>query len=254
MTEAAIEVRGLTVHYGQLLALDVAELRIGAGSVCGLIGMNGAGKSTLFKSLMGVIRPDRGEVRLAGLTPLQARKAGVVGYVPQSEALDPAFPLSVRDVVTMGRYGMLGPTRRLGAVDRAAVRTALDRVGLTELAGRQIGRLSGGQRKRAFLARALAQEARLLLLDEPFSGVDVASEATITRLLRELAGDGATVLIATHDLHALPALADQGILLQRRVLLHAGIEEVLRPENLARAFGLGEPRDEPEAGEDEGLS
>jgi manganese transport system ATP-binding protein len=234
----ALEAHGITVHYGDVLALDDVSLELRRGTVCGLIGMNGSGKSTLFKAIMGTVRPDRGRVAIAGLTPKQARRAGMVGYVPQSEEVDWAFPLSVRDVVMMGRYGFQGFTRRPHATDRAAVAEALERVELTDLADRRIGALSGGQRKRAFVARGIAQDARVLLLDEPFAGVDKRSETTIVRLLRELADDGRTVLVSTHDLHALPQLADEAALLLHRVLFHGDVAEALRPENLARAFGL----------------
>ncbi|MBK0418630.1 metal ABC transporter ATP-binding protein [Leucobacter sp. CSA1] len=233
----AVRVDDVTVRYGEVLALEGATLSLEAGRVCGIIGMNGAGKSTLFKAMMGIVRPDRGRIALEGLSTARARKSGTVGYVPQNEAVDWAFPVSVRDVVTMGRYGRMGPTRRPRRADRAAVAEALDRVGLIDLAERQIGRLSGGQRKRAFVARAIAQGAGVMLLDEPFAGVDRRSEQTITRLLRELAADGAAILVSTHDLHALPQLADEAILLNRRVLLHDTPEAVLRPENLALAFG-----------------
>ena len=238
MSSPAIEVDRVTVHYGDVLALDGASVRIEAGRVCGLVGMNGSGKSTLFKTIMGMVKPGTGSVRIAGASPSTARKTGTVGYVPQSEAVDWSFPVSVRDVVMMGRYGMLGPTRRAKAIDAQAVDAALDRVELTELADRQIGRLSGGQRKRAFVARGIAQGAQVLLLDEPFAGVDKRSEATITRLLREMARSGATVFVSTHDLHALPRLADEAILLKQRVLMHGNPEKVLKPENLALAFGL----------------
>ncbi|MBC9953762.1 metal ABC transporter ATP-binding protein [Leucobacter sp. cx-42] len=238
MSAAAIAVSGVTVHYGEVLALDRAALEIQPGRVCGLIGMNGSGKSTLFKTIMGIVRPDAGEVLIHGESPAKARKRGVVGYVPQSEAVDWEFPLSVRDVVMTGRYGKMGVTRRPRPADRAAVAHALERVELTELADRQIGQLSGGQKKRAFVARGIAQEAKVLLLDEPFAGVDKRSEATMTRLLRELAAEGVTVLVSTHDLHALPELADEALLLMRKVLMHGAPEEVLRPEQLARAFGL----------------
>ncbi|MBF6438770.1 metal ABC transporter ATP-binding protein [Nocardia cyriacigeorgica] len=234
----AIDVRDVTVHYGSVLALDAVDLTVEPGRVCGLIGMNGSGKSTLFKTIMGLIAPDRGTVRIDGGTPAAARKAGVVGYVPQSEDVDWSFPLSVRDVVTTGRYGRMGFTRRARRSDREAVDHALERVELTELADRQIGQLSGGQRKRAFVARGIAQGATVLLLDEPFAGVDKRSEATITGLLRELAADGATVLVSTHDLHALPGLADEAVLLMRKVLMHGDPDEALRPESLALAFGL----------------
>ncbi|GGH50928.1 metal ABC transporter ATP-binding protein [Microbacterium album] len=244
----AIDVDSVTVRYGDVTAVEDVSFALPEGGVTGLIGMNGSGKSTLFKTLMGMIRPQAGTVRLAGTTPAVARRRGLVGYVPQSEDVDWAFPVSVRDVVMMGRYGSQGVTRRVRAVDRDAVDEALARVELTELAERQIGRLSGGQRKRAFVARGIAQGARILLLDEPFAGVDKRSEATIVRLLRELADDGCTVLISTHDLQALPSLADEAILLLRRVLFHGGVAEALQPENLARAFGLDVlPRPEGEA-------
>ncbi|NKY27830.1 metal ABC transporter ATP-binding protein [Nocardia gamkensis] len=238
MSTPAIEVRGVTVRYGEVPALENVDLTVDAGRVCGLIGMNGSGKSTLFKTIMGLARPDRGTVRIDGGAPVTARRAGILGYVPQSEDVDWTFPLSVRDVVMTGRYGRLGITRRARKADREAVAQALERVELTDLADRQIGRLSGGQRKRAFVARGLAQGATVLLLDEPFAGVDKRSEATITALLRELAADGATILVSTHDLHALPGLADEAVLLMRTVLAKGSPDAVLRPENLARAFGL----------------
>ncbi len=233
-----ISAQNLSVHYGEVVALDGASLELRGGTVCGLVGMNGSGKSTLFKAIMGMLRPTHGEVLLDGEPPLAARKKGTVAYVPQSEAVDWAFPLSVRDVVMMGRYGFQGPTRRVRPSDRAAVDDALERVELTELAHRQIGALSGGQKKRTFVARGIAQDAGILLLDEPFAGVDKRTEAVITALLRGLAADGRTVLVSTHDLAAVPALCDDAILLLRRVLMHDRPEEVLRPENLARAFGL----------------
>lgn len=234
----SVEVRDVTVHHGDVLALDHVDLDLHPGRVTGLIGMNGSGKSTLVKTITGLIRPDSGRVMVDGGGPAQARRRGLVGYVPQSEDVDRDFPLSVRDVVMTGRYGRMGPTRRARAADRVAVDHALERTELTDLATRPIGQLSGGQRKRAFVARGLAQEATILLLDEPFAGVDKRSEATITRLLRQLAAEGATVLVCTHDLHALPALADEAALLLRRVLVHGEVENVLRPENLALAFGL----------------
>ncbi|WP_127793221.1 metal ABC transporter ATP-binding protein [Agromyces sp. LHK192] len=234
----AIALDDVTVRYGEVVALDGVSLEVRAGRVTALIGMNGSGKSTLFKTATGMIRPATGRVRIAGETPAAARKRGDVGYVPQSEDVDFDFPVSVRDVVMMGRYGHLGITRRPRAADRAAVDEALARVELTDLADRQIGRLSGGQRKRAFVARGIAQDAGILLLDEPFAGVDKASEATIVRLLRELAADGRTILVSTHDLHALPALADEAVLLLHRVVFHGSVDEALRPERLAQAFGL----------------
>jgi manganese transport system ATP-binding protein len=234
----SIEVEHLVVRYGELRALDDATVRIGEGRVTALIGMNGAGKSTLFNAIMGLVRPDSGEVRVEGGTPAAARRSGLVAYVPQHEAVDWQFPVSVRDVVMMGRFGHQGPTRRPRRTDRVAVADALARVGLDEHTDRQIGQLSGGQKKRAFVARAIAQDARVLLLDEPFAGVDKGSEATVTRLLRELAASGRTVLASTHDLHGVRRLADDAVLLNRRVLLHGPVDAVVRPDHLAEAFGL----------------
>lgn len=242
----AIQLDEVTVRYGDVLALDGASVDLAAGRVCGLIGMNGSGKSTLFKTIMGIVRPESGRVLVEGRPPARARQGGAIGYVPQSEAVDWTFPVSVRDVVMMGRYGH-GLTRRPRRGDHEAVDQALDRVELTPYAERQIGQLSGGQRKRAFVARALAQRATILLLDEPFAGVDKRSEATITRLLRELAATGHTVFVSTHDLHALPDLCDEAILLMRKVLVHGTPHEVLRPENLALAFGL-DVLEQPRAG------
>lgn len=234
----ALHVSGVSVAYRDVTALIDASLTLEPGRVCGLVGTNGSGKSTLFKAIMGVVRPDTGSISIFGGLPSKARKDGTVSYVPQSESVDWTFPVSVREVVMMGRYGKQNWMRTPRAVDRDVVAAAIERVDLTELAGRQIGQLSGGQRKRAFVARAIAQEASLLLLDEPFAGVDKRTEATITRLLRELTASGASVLVSTHDLHALPDLCDEAVLLQQRVLMHGTPEDVLRPENLAMAFGV----------------
>lgn len=235
---AAVTVEGVTVRYGDVLALDHVSLQIRAGAVTGLIGMNGSGKSTLFKTLTGAVQPTAGLVLLEGVTPATARRQRIIGYVPQSDQVDWSFPISVREVVMTGRYGGLGPTRRPRGQDRIAVEEALERVELTDLSDRQIGQLSGGQRKRAFVARGLAQQARILLLDEPFAGVDKRSEGMIVRLLREVAASGRTVLVSTHDLHALPQLADDAVLLRRQMIMQGTVATALRPENLALAFGL----------------
>ncbi|GAA0518990.1 ABC transporter [Saccharopolyspora subtropica] len=237
MTQA-VNAHHVTVRYGETLALDDVSVEIGTARVCGLLGMNGSGKSTLFKALTGLVRPDHGEIRLLGRDQQQARQEGLVAYVPQSEAVDWTFPVTVADVVMMGRYGHLGFTRRPRRADRAAVHAALERVGLTDLAGRPIGELSGGQRKRAFVARGIAQEAQLLFLDEPFAGVDRRSEATISDLLRSLRAEGRTIVISTHDLSSVPELCDEAVLLQQRVIAHGPVEEVLAPANLARTFGV----------------
>jgi manganese transport system ATP-binding protein len=237
-TAPALDVRGLTVRYGEVLALDDATLGLVGGRVTGLIGLNGSGKSTLLKAVMGIVRPESGTVRVLGLPPDAARRAGLVGYVPQAEDVDWTFPITVREVVTMGRYGRMGPLRRPRAADVAAVDVALERVDLTALADRQVGALSGGQRKRVFVARCLAQDAPVLLLDEPFAGVDQRSEAGITALLRGLVAEGRAVLVSTHDLQALPSLADEVVLLSTRVLATGPPDDVLRPHHLSRLLGL----------------
>ena len=196
----AIAVDDVAVRYGDVVALDGATLSVQPGRICGLIGMNGAGKSTLLKAIMGLVKPDRGTVRINGIDPMRARKTQVLGYVPQSEDVDWQFPVTVRDVVMMGRYGHMGFTRHARAEDIAAVDRALERTHLESFADRQIGQLSGGQKKRAFIARGIAQGASIMLLDEPFAGVDKHSEATITELLRDLAAEGTSIFVVTHDL------------------------------------------------------
>ncbi|WP_166868350.1 metal ABC transporter ATP-binding protein [Salinibacterium sp. ZJ70] len=240
MSTPAIRIEDVHVSYGEVVALDGATLDVPWGQVTGLVGMNGSGKSTLFRTVLGQLAPLHGSVQVDGGTPRAARASGMVAYVAQDAGVDHDFPVSVAEVVMMGRYAHLGITRRPRAADREAVRVALDRVQLTELADRPIGALSGGQRQRAFLARAIAQEARILLLDEPFTGVDKRSEALITAVVRELASDGAAVLVSTHDLHMLPELADEVALLLRRILFTGPTAEALRPERLSRAFGLEE--------------
>lgn len=234
----ALTLDGVTVRYGTVTALDDVTLALAPGRVCGLVGTNGSGKSTLFKTVMGIVRPSAGRVTIAGSDPASARRTAAVAYVPQAEAVDWDFPIIVREVVMTGRYGHQGPLRRPRPADHEAVAHALDRVQMTELADRQIGQLSGGQRKRVFVARAIAQGAPLLLLDEPFAGVDTSTEIALTAVIRSLADAGHTVLVATHDLAGLPVLCDEAALLQRRVLVHDTPEVVLRPENLARAFGV----------------
>lgn len=244
---SAIETTDLTVRYGDVLALSETSISIASGTVTALIGMNGSGKSTLFNAIIGAVKPQSGRIRVLGGDSLTARRTGVVGYLPQNESVDWNFPVSVRDVVMMGRYGRIsGLARRPRNADRTAVSAAIERVGLTALADRQIGQLSGGQRKRAFLARSIAQEATVLLLDEPFAGVDKTSEITLVELLRDLASEGAGVLVSTHDLHAVPQLADEVVLLRNKPVFHGSVAAALTSENLGRTFGLeltagGEP-------------
>ena len=237
---AVIRVTGLTVRYAAVEALRDVTLEVRPGKITGLLGMNGSGKSSLFASLMGTVKPVTGTISLFGTDPRTARSRNLVSYVPQSEAVDWDFPLSVAEVVMTGRYGRLGFTRRPHAVDKASVAAALERVGLTDLADRQIGELSGGQRKRAFVARGIAQEASLLLLDEPFAGVDKGSERALIELLKSLRDEGRSILISTHDLAGVPELCDEVVLIQNRVLFQGSAADALTPERLAMAFGLGE--------------
>lgn len=241
MAESIISIRDLAVRYGTVQALSDVSLELSPGRIIGVIGMNGSGKSSLFGAIMGSVRAAGGDIRLFGGDPARARKRNLVSYVPQSEAVDWDFPISVAEVVMTGRYGRLGLTRRPRAADRDAVARAIERVGLVDLADRQIGELSGGQRKRVFVARGIAQEATLMLLDEPFAGVDKGSEYTIIDLLRGLAAEGRGILISTHDLAGVPELCDEVVLLKNRVLFHGAPEDALAADRLALAFGL-EPR------------
>lgn len=234
----AISADGWNVSYGSITALSNVSFTLQQGGLCGPVGMNGAGKSTLFKALMGVIPVSSGQVAFCAKPSTVARREGLVSYVPQHDSVDSNFPLSVRDVVMMGRFGYMGWMRRHTQRDVEAVNTALERVELSDLATRPIGDLSGGQRKRVFVARGLAQHAKVMLLDEPFAGVHKKSEQTIVSLLRSLRADGVSILVASHDLHALPQLCDEVILLNRTVVMHDTVATALRPENLAVAFGL----------------
>jgi ABC-type Mn2+/Zn2+ transport system ATPase subunit len=235
-SSVAIDIRNVSVRYHEKLVLRQASAHIPTGAICGLVGMNGAGKSTLFKAIMNAVPLTTGDVRLAGLTVKTAQKRGIVAYVPQTEAIDWNFPVSVRDVVMMGRYGFMGIMRRASSEDRTAVEKALERVHLREFADRQIGQLSGGQRKRVFVARALAQGASILLLDEPFAGVDATTEASLVSLLRELQTQRVTTLIAAHDLNTIGSYCDHIILLKETVIAAGPTKKVFTKENIARTY------------------
>lgn len=233
-----IEVQDLTVRYRNgHTALEGASFELGMGSICALVGVNGSGKSTLFKALMGFVRPTRGRVLLGGMPVAEALKRNTVAYVPQSEDVDWNFPVLVQDVVMMGRYGHMNFLRMATREDRRKVDEALERVGMTAYRTRQIGELSGGQKKRVFLARSLAQEGRIILLDEPFTGVDVKTEAAIIALLRELRAAGHLMLVSTHDLGSVPDFCDQVVLINRRILAAGPTPLVFTQANLERAFG-----------------
>lgn len=234
----SIEVADVTVAYASgLVALRDASFKLGPGVICALVGVNGSGKSTLFKAIMGFIRPVKGSVRIGGGSVEQARRSKRIAYVPQSEEVDWTFPVSVWDVVMMGRYGHMNFMRLPSAADKRIVEESLDRVGMSDFKERQIGELSGGQKKRVFLARALAQRGSIMLLDEPFTGVDVTTEETIIALLRSLRDEGHIILVSTHNLGSVPEFCDHVVLVNRTVLAAGPTDEVFTEQNLTLAFG-----------------
>ena len=236
--ELSIEVNGVTVSYPNgNVALRDASFQLHGGSICALVGVNGSGKSTLFKAIMGLLQPTNGYVKVASMAVKEALKQNLIAYVPQAEEVDWSFPVSVWDVVLMGRYGYMNFMRMPRAEDRRIAEESLTRVGMLEFRERQIGELSGGQRKRVFLARALAQRGRVILLDEPFTGVDVTTEAAIIALLRELREEGHIMLVSTHNLGSVPEFCDHVVLVNRTVLAAGPIAEVFTEANLLRAFG-----------------
>lgn len=235
---AGISAKDVTVTYRNgHTALWDASFDVPRGSVTALVGVNGAGKSTLFKAIMGFVPAAKGEIRLLGKPVKEALKLNLVAYVPQSEEVDWAFPVLVEDVVMMGRYGHMGFLRIASARDRAAVDQALARVGMSDFRKRQIGELSGGQRKRVFLARALAQDGQVILLDEPFTGVDVKTEDQIVTLLREMRDEGRVMLVSTHNLGSVPEFCDRTVLVKGTVLGYGPTDAVFTRENLELAFG-----------------
>ncbi|KGG15385.1 MULTISPECIES: metal ABC transporter ATP-binding protein [unclassified Prochlorococcus] len=236
-TDIRIHADQICVDYNGTVALYDASLKVQAGCICGLLGMNGAGKSTLFKALMGFVRPSRGKILINGSNVRLAQKDQAVAYVPQNEGVDFSFPVSVWDVVMMGRYGSMNFLRVPRESDKKAVVHALERVELLGLSDRPIGSLSGGQRKRAFLARAIAQRASVLLLDEPFTGVDIRTEKLMAELFLQLRQDGRSVLISTHDLSHVRDFCDVVVLINKTVLAYGNTSEVFTSENLSMTFG-----------------
>ncbi len=231
-------VADVTVAYNNgYVALHDASFDLLPGTICALVGVNGSGKSTLFKAIMGFVRPIRGTVRIAGNPVKDAHKMNWVAYVPQSEDVDWSFPVSVWDVVLMGRYGHMNFLRIPSAKDKQLALESLERVKMADYRDRQIGELSGGQKKRVFLARALAQQGRIMLLDEPFTGVDVKTEEAIIQLLRELRDEGHIILVSTHDLGSVPEFCDRVVIINRTVLAAGPTATTFTESNLARAFG-----------------
>lgn len=233
-----ITARDVTVTYRNgHTALRNASFQIPKGTVTALVGVNGSGKSTLFKAIMGFVPVAKGEIRLLGNPVKAALKRNLVAYVPQSEEVDWSFPVLVEDVVMMGRYGRMGFLRRPSKADHDAVDAALRRVNMQDYRRRQIGELSGGQKKRVFLARALAQDGQVILLDEPFTGVDVKTEEQIINLLRELRDEGRVMLVSTHNLGSVPEFCDRVVLVKGTVLGFGPTETTFTRDNLEAAFG-----------------
>ena len=218
-------------------ALRNASFEIPNGTITALVGVNGAGKSTLFKALMGFLPPATGEISILGMSVKNALKKNIVAYVPQAEEVDWSFPVLVEDVVMMGRYGHMGFLRNPKKADLQSVTSALERVDMINFRHHQIGELSGGQRKRVFLARALAQNGQVVLLDEPFTGVDVQTEEAIIQLLREMRDEGKIILVSTHNLGSVPEFCDRSILVKQTILAHGPTDTTFTRENLELAFG-----------------
>lgn len=222
----AIVVDNLVVRYDNVIALDGASLTARFGEALGIVGPNGSGKSTLLKTIAGLLQPSSGSMCVLDTEPRRL-PPGTIAYVPQIEAVDWSFPATVWDVVAMGRFPRLGMFRRFGAADRTAVREALAQLRMTGLANRHISALSGGQQQRAFVARAIAQQPRILLLDEPTTGVDEETEESLRRVVRELVAGGMPVLMATHDLERAEDWFDRLVVIDRRVLAIGTPKEVL---------------------------
>jgi len=235
---SGISVTGATVTYRNgHTALRDASFEVPTGTIAALVGVNGSGKSTLFKAIMGFVRLAKGEISVLGMPVANALRKNLVAYVPQAEEVDWNFPVLVEDVVMMGRYGHMGMMRIPRRADHEAVAAALARVNMGAFRKRQIGELSGGQKKRVFLARALAQDSRVILLDEPFTGVDVKTEEQIITLLRELREEGRVMLVSTHNLGSVPEFCDRTVLIKGTILAYGPTVETFTQDNLERAFG-----------------
>ena len=238
MKTEGISASHITVTYRNgHAALRDSSFETPTGSITALVGINGSGKSTLFKAIMGFVRLSRGSITVFGMPVRNALKKNLVAYVPQSEDVDWNFPVLVEDVVMMGRYGHMNFLRQPKDVDYAAVTDALQRVNMLPFRKRQIGELSGGQKKRVFLARAIAQEAKVILLDEPFTGVDVKTEDQIIALLKEIRKSGAVMLVSTHNLGSVPEFCDRTVLIKGTVLGYGPTSEIFTEENLTKTFG-----------------
>jgi manganese/zinc/iron transport system ATP- binding protein len=235
----AVSVRDLTLAYYEKPVLWDIDIDVPQGVLMAIVGPNGAGKTTLLKSILGLLTPAAGSVEIFG-EPLQ-KQSHRVGYVPQRTSVDWDFPTDALDVVLMGRFGKLGWFKRPGKADVQLAKHALDQVGMGDFCHRQINQLSGGQQQRVFLARALVQEADIYFMDEPFAGVDIATEQTIIGLLKTLRSKGKTVLVVHHDLQTLSEYFDWAFLLNVRPIAYGPVDEVMTPSNLKAAYGGRSP-------------
>ena len=235
-TTAAMEVRSLTVSYRSAPVLWEVDAQFPAGQLCAIVGPNGAGKSTLLKAALGLVPRDAGRVFVDGVEGPAALDR--VAYVPQRESVDWDFPITVGEVVAMGRYRATGWFRRVGRADRAIAAECLERVGMARYGSRQIGQLSGGQRQRVFLARALAQQAPVLVMDEPFAGIDARTQADLLALLGGIRDEGGSVIVVHHDMAQVRAAFDWTLLLNVRALGCGPTAEVLTAEAVSGAYGV----------------
>lgn len=231
----ALELTDVAVAYDRTLVLEGVTGSVAEGGGLALIGPNGSGKTTLLRAILGLVPLAGGQLTVLGQTPADARRQ--VAYVPQQAAIDPEFPVSALQVVLMGRYRRVGWIRRPGRADRVAAAAALDRVGLSDRSGDRFGTLSGGQRQRVLIARAVAQDARLLLLDEPFNGVDRTTEQLLLGVLAELRTAGVTMVMSTHDLAVAHLACDDACLLNHRQIAFGATADVLTPTHLTEAYG-----------------
>ncbi len=231
----SVEIHDVTVAYQRKPVLWDIDVSLPTGQLIAIVGPNGAGKSTLLKAALGLVPLASGRIEILGRSLRQARR--LIGYVPQRETVDWDFPVSALDVVLMGRYGRLGWLRRPGAADRRAALECLRKVGMQDFSARQISQLSGGQQQRVFLARALAQEAALYFMDEPFAGVDAATERAIVEVLREMRSSGKTVVAVHHDLQTVAEYFDHVVLLNMRLVAAGPVARVFTRENLQKTYG-----------------
>ena len=232
-----ININDFTVKLNNKTILENINLALHGPKIIALVGANGAGKSTLFKSIMGIINPSDGNIIINGKNPKDALKNNLISYVPQIEEVDWNFPLLVEELVMMGRYNHMNIFRKVSIKDKRIVKESLDFVQMNEFINSQIGELSGGQKKRIFIARALAQESKILLLDEPFSGVDINTEESLSMLFRSLVDRGCLIIVSTHNLGSVPRFCDEVILLDKKLLAYGPVKKIFTEDNLKKTFG-----------------